>query len=150
MGLLDYVVVEVQIGIDLVGGRQFHVLTVGTIEDSDGEGGRKDAVVEVETRPRRGLVESLEVLGAVEKLKENLHLLAVFLVIRRVDGITTKHAVFVQVQEFLDDQLREKWKVRLMNNDVCRNSENEKQDMLKDVIEIEILQPFGHLSYSRK
>lgn len=95
VGLLDYIVIEVQIGIDLIGSRQSHILAIGTIEDSDGEGGREDAVVEVETRPSRGLVEGLEVLGAVEKLEENLYLFAVFLIIRRVDGITTKCAGFV-------------------------------------------------------
>lgn len=108
--LLDYVVVEEQIRIGFIGSRQPHVLAVRTIEDSDGEGGCKDAIVKVETRPRRGLVESLEVFGAVEKLEEYLHLLEVFFVIWRVDGITTKHAVFVQVQEILDDQLQKKWK----------------------------------------
>lgn len=107
--LLDYVVVEEQIGIDFIGRRQFHVLAVRAIGNSGGEGGCKDAVVEVETRPARGLVESLEVFSAEEKLEEHLHLLAVFLVIWRVDGITTKHAAFVQVQEILDNQLRKKW-----------------------------------------
>lgn len=116
MSLLDYIVVEEQIGIDFVGGRQSHVLAVRTIEDCDGEGGCKDAIVDVETRPRRGLVESLEVFSTVQKLEKDLHLFKMFLVIGRVDGITTKHAVFVQMQKLLDDQLREKRKKRLTSN----------------------------------
>lgn len=108
--LLDYVVVEEQIGIDFGRSRQPYVLAVRTIEDSGGEGGCKDAIVEVETRPARGLVECLEVFSAEEKLEEYLHLLAVFLVIWRVNGITTKHADFVQAQEILNDQLQKKWK----------------------------------------
>lgn len=110
VSLLDYVVIEEQIGVDFVGSRQPHVLAVRAMEDSDGEGGSEDAIVEVETSPTRGLVESLEVFSVVEKLEENLHLREVFLIIWRIDGITTKDAVFVQVQELLDDCLPEKWK----------------------------------------
>lgn len=81
MSLLDDIVVEVQIGVDLVRSRQSHVFAVGTVEDGDGEGGREDTVIDVKTRPSGGFVEGLEVLGVIEELEEKLHLLTVFFVI---------------------------------------------------------------------
>lgn len=81
MSLLDDIVVEVQIGIDLVRSRQSHVFAVGTVEDGDGEGGRENTVVDVKTRPSSSFVEGLEVLGVIEELEEELHFLTVLFVI---------------------------------------------------------------------
>lgn len=107
MSLLNDVAVEVQIGIDLIRSWQSHVLAVLTVEDCDGEGVREYTVVEVKARPSGGLVEGLEVLRVVEELEKGLHLVTVLLVVRRVDGITAKHALPVQVQELLDDRLKD-------------------------------------------
>jgi hypothetical protein len=109
VSLLDDIVIEIQIGIDLIRSRQSHILAIKTVKDGNCESIREYAVIEMKTRPSSSFVEGLEVFGIIEQLEKSLHLVTVFLVVWRVDGITTKHALPIQIQEFLDDRL---WKMK--------------------------------------
>ena len=101
----DVTGVQVQLGSDLVQGREDQTGAVVTVDDGHGEGIGELALVDVVAGPGGGLDEGVEVLGEVQDVEQSDHLLQLGVVVHVEDLAAGKHALLPHGHEVLDGPL---------------------------------------------